>query len=37
VTTVVRAHVMHTPRDPVTEDDALEWFEDGALVDRARA
>jgi guanine deaminase len=29
---IVRATVAHTPRDPFTERDALEAFEDGALV-----
>jgi guanine deaminase len=32
VTTLVRARVMHTPRDPFAEDDALECFDDGALA-----
>jgi guanine deaminase len=32
VTTLVRARVMHTPRDPFAEDDALECFDDGGLA-----
>jgi guanine deaminase len=32
VTTVVRACVLHTPRDPFAVDDALECFEDGGLA-----
>jgi guanine deaminase len=30
--TIVRARVMHTPRDPFAEPDALECFEDGAVA-----
>lgn len=30
--TIVRAKVMHTPRDPFVEDGALAWFEDGGLA-----
>jgi guanine deaminase len=30
--TVVRARVMHTPRDPFAEDGALECFDDGAVA-----
>jgi guanine deaminase len=32
VTTLVRARLLHTPRDPFTEDDALECFDDGGLA-----
>ena len=32
MTTLVRARVMHTPRNPFAEDDALECFEDGAVA-----
>ena len=31
MTTLVRARLMHTPRDPFTEDDPLECFDDGYL------
>ena len=30
--TIVRARVMHTPRDPFREDGALEVFDDGAVA-----
>ena len=30
--TLIRAQVLHTPRDPFTHDDALEVFSDGALA-----
>jgi guanine deaminase len=30
--TIVRAHLLHTPRDPFQEDDALESVADGALA-----
>jgi guanine deaminase len=32
VTTIVRARLMHTPRDPFAHDDALECFDDGGLA-----
>ena len=32
MTTIVRAAIAHTPRDPFTEPDALECFDDGALA-----
>jgi guanine deaminase len=32
VLTIVRARVMHTPRDPFREDGALEVFDDGAVA-----
>ncbi len=32
MTTIVRAHVFHTPRDPFAEPDALEAFDDGAVA-----
>jgi guanine deaminase len=32
MTTVVRAPIAHTPRDPFTDNDALETFDDGALA-----
>ena len=32
MTTLVRARVMHTPRDPFAEEDALECFDDGAVA-----
>jgi guanine deaminase len=32
VTAIVRACVVHTPRDPFAEGDALECFEDGAVA-----
>jgi guanine deaminase len=34
MTTIVRAQVLHTPRDPFAEDGALEAFSDGALAFR---
>jgi guanine deaminase len=35
MTTIVRAQVLHTPRDPFEEDGALEAFSDGAVAFRA--
>jgi guanine deaminase len=32
MTTIVRAQVLHTPRDPFAQDDALEAFSDGAVA-----
>jgi guanine deaminase len=32
MTTVIRAQVAHTPRDPFVHDDALETFSDGAIA-----
>jgi guanine deaminase len=32
MTTIIRAQVAHTPRDPFVHDDALETFSDGALA-----
>src|SRR5947209_7968559 len=32
MTTIVRAQVAHTPRNPFLEADALEFFEDGGLA-----
>jgi guanine deaminase len=32
MTTLLRARVAHTPRDPFTADDALEAFDDGAVA-----
>jgi guanine deaminase len=32
MTTIVRAQVLHTPRDPFAEADALEGFSDGAVA-----
>jgi guanine deaminase len=32
VAEIVRAHVMHTPRDPFREEGALEAFDDGAVA-----
>lgn len=34
MTTIVRAQVLHTPRDPFAEDGALEAFSDGAVAFR---
>jgi guanine deaminase len=34
MTTIVRAQVLHTPRDPFAEEDALEAFSDGAVAFR---
>jgi len=34
MTTIVRAQVLHTPRDPFVEDGALEAFSDGAVAFR---
>lgn len=31
-TTIIRARVAHTPRDPFARDDALETFDDGAVA-----
>ena len=31
-TTILRARVAHTPRDPFTTSDALETFDDGAVA-----
>ena len=31
-TTIVRARILHTPRDPFKHDDALETYEDGGLA-----
>src|SRR4051794_22895421 len=31
-TTILRARVAHTPRDPFLEDGALETFDDGAVA-----
>jgi guanine deaminase len=32
MTTILRARVAHTPRDPFREEDALETFDDGAIA-----
>ena len=32
MTTILRARVAHTPRDPFEGDDALETFDDGAVA-----
>ena len=32
MTTILRARVAHTPRDPFSDDDALETFDDGAVA-----
>src|SRR5690349_9357519 len=32
MTTILRARVAHTPRDPFTQPDALETFDDGAVA-----
>jgi guanine deaminase len=32
MTTIIRAHVAHTPRNPFVDDDALETFGDGAIA-----
>jgi guanine deaminase len=34
MTTIVRSRVVHTPRDPFAESDALEAFDDGAVAFR---
>jgi guanine deaminase len=34
VTTIIRARIAHTPRDPFAGEDALETFDDGALAFR---
>ena len=32
MTTILRARMAHTPRDPFARDDALETFDDGAIA-----
>src|SRR4029079_12195051 len=32
MTTIIRARLAHTPRDPFLEGDALETFDDGAVA-----
>jgi guanine deaminase len=32
VATIIRAHVLHTPRDPFTDESALECYENGAVA-----
>ena len=32
MTTIIRARIAHTPRNPFVDESALDWFEDGALA-----